>query len=44
MTRLLRLALSIMEKYQGAPPPLSPEEFAGLKERAGVVEHTIFAA
>jgi predicted aldo/keto reductase-like oxidoreductase len=42
--RMLRLALSIMEKYQGTPPPLSPEEFAELKERAAGVEHTVFAA
>jgi aryl-alcohol dehydrogenase-like predicted oxidoreductase len=42
--RMLRLALSIVEKYQGAPPPLSPEEYGELKKRAAGVEHTVFAA
>jgi aryl-alcohol dehydrogenase-like predicted oxidoreductase len=42
--RMLRLALSIMEKYQGTPPPLSPDEFEELKKRAAGVEHTVFAA
>jgi predicted aldo/keto reductase-like oxidoreductase len=42
--RMLRLALSIVEKYQGAPPPLSPGEYEELKKRAAGVEHTIFAA
>jgi predicted aldo/keto reductase-like oxidoreductase len=41
--RMLRLGLSIVEKYNGAPPPLSPDELAGLKKRAAEVEHTIFA-
>jgi aryl-alcohol dehydrogenase-like predicted oxidoreductase len=41
--RMLHLALSIMEKYSGSPPPLSPEEFTELKKRAALVEHTIFA-
>jgi aryl-alcohol dehydrogenase-like predicted oxidoreductase len=42
--RMLRLALSIMEKYQGSPPPLSAEESGELEKRAAGVEHTIFAA
>jgi predicted aldo/keto reductase-like oxidoreductase len=42
--RMLQLALSIVEKYSGSPPPLSPEELAELKKRAAMVEHTVFAA
>jgi aryl-alcohol dehydrogenase-like predicted oxidoreductase len=42
--RMLRLALAIVEKYQGAPPPLSADERAELNERAAAVERTIFAA
>jgi aryl-alcohol dehydrogenase-like predicted oxidoreductase len=42
--RMLRLALAIMEKYRGTPPPLSPGEFEDLKNRAAGLEHTIFAA
>jgi aryl-alcohol dehydrogenase-like predicted oxidoreductase len=42
--RMLRLALSIVEKYQGAPPPLSADEWAELKKRAAGVERTLFAA
>jgi aryl-alcohol dehydrogenase-like predicted oxidoreductase len=40
--RLLHLALSIVEQYQGGPPPLSPEELEELKRRAAEVEHTVF--
>ncbi|GHV66253.1 oxidoreductase [Spirochaetia bacterium] len=42
--RMLRLGLSVMEKYQGSPPPLSAEELAELRRRAGEVEHTVFQA
>jgi len=41
--RMLRLGLSIMEKYHGNPPPLEPGELLELKKRADQVEHTIFA-
>jgi aryl-alcohol dehydrogenase-like predicted oxidoreductase len=41
--RLLRLGLSIVEKYNGAPPPLSSEELEELKRRALQVENTVFA-
>ena len=39
--RMLRLGLSIVEKYNGAPPPLGPEEFEELKKRALLVENPI---
>jgi predicted aldo/keto reductase-like oxidoreductase len=42
--RMLRLALSVVEKYQGAPPPLSADELAELTKRAAGVERTVFAA
>jgi aryl-alcohol dehydrogenase-like predicted oxidoreductase len=42
--RMLRLALAIVEKYRGAPPPLSADEYEELKKRAAGVEQTIFAA
>jgi aryl-alcohol dehydrogenase-like predicted oxidoreductase len=42
--RMLRLALSIVEKYQGAPPPLSPDEYGELTKRAAEVEHRVFTA
>jgi predicted aldo/keto reductase-like oxidoreductase len=42
--RMLRLGLSIVEKYQGVPAPLSQEELAELQNRALRVEHTVFAA
>jgi predicted aldo/keto reductase-like oxidoreductase len=42
--RMLRLGLSIVEKYNGAPPPLSPEELEELEKRTAGVEHTVFAA
>jgi aryl-alcohol dehydrogenase-like predicted oxidoreductase len=41
--RMLRLGLDIVEKYQGKPASLSPEELAELKRRALGVEQTIFA-
>ena len=41
--RMLRLGLSIVEKYNGNPPPLEPGELEELKKRAEQVEHTIFA-
>jgi predicted aldo/keto reductase-like oxidoreductase len=41
--RMLHLGLSIVEKYHGSPPPLSPEELAELKKRAAAVEQTVFA-
>jgi aryl-alcohol dehydrogenase-like predicted oxidoreductase len=41
--RMLRLGLSIVEKYNGKPAPLSPEELAELKSRARQVEETVFA-
>jgi predicted aldo/keto reductase-like oxidoreductase len=41
--RLLKLGLSIVEKYNGAPPPLSPAELEELKRRALQVENTVFA-
>jgi hypothetical protein len=41
--RMLRLGLSIVEKYNGKPAPLSPEELAELKSRALRVEETVFA-
>ena len=40
--RMLRLGLSIVEKYGGSPPPLTPEELDELTKRAGMVENTIF--
>jgi aryl-alcohol dehydrogenase-like predicted oxidoreductase len=39
--RMLRLGLSIVEKYNGDPPPLGPEELAELKKRALLVETPI---
>jgi aryl-alcohol dehydrogenase-like predicted oxidoreductase len=42
--RMLRLGLSIVEKYHGAPPPLSPAELEELSLRAEKVEHTVFAS
>jgi predicted aldo/keto reductase-like oxidoreductase len=42
--RMLRLALSIVEKYQGTPPPLSADELAELKDRTAGVGRTVFAA
>ena len=39
--RMLRLGLSIVEKYGGNPPPLNAGELAELKKRALLVEHTI---
>ena len=42
--RMLRLGLSIVEKYQGSPPPLSVEELEELKKRTAGVEHPIFAS
>jgi aryl-alcohol dehydrogenase-like predicted oxidoreductase len=42
--RMLRLGLSIVEKYNGAPPPLTPAELEELTARALKVENTIFAA
>ncbi|GHV07784.1 oxidoreductase [Spirochaetia bacterium] len=41
--RMLRLGLSIVEKYNGKPAPLSAEEPAELKSRALMVEETVFA-
>jgi hypothetical protein len=41
--RMLRMGLSIVEKYRGSPPPLSPEELGELKKRAAAVEQTVFA-
>jgi aryl-alcohol dehydrogenase-like predicted oxidoreductase len=41
--RMLHLGLSIVEKYHGSPPPLSPEELGELKKRAAAVDQTIFA-
>jgi aryl-alcohol dehydrogenase-like predicted oxidoreductase len=41
--RMLRLGLSIVEKYNGVPAPLSAEELAELRGRALQVEHTVFA-
>jgi aryl-alcohol dehydrogenase-like predicted oxidoreductase len=42
--RMLRLGLSIVEKHNGTPPPLSNEEMEELKKRALGVKHTVFAA
>jgi aryl-alcohol dehydrogenase-like predicted oxidoreductase len=42
--RMLRLALSIVKKHRGTPPPLSADEYGELEKRAAAVEHTIFAA
>jgi len=42
--RMLRLGLSIVEKYNGNPPPLAPGELDELKKRAEQIENTIFAA
>jgi aryl-alcohol dehydrogenase-like predicted oxidoreductase len=42
--RMLRLGLSIVEKYQGAPPPLFPAELEELSSRAEKVEHTVFVS
>ena len=39
--RMLRLGLSIVEKYNGNPPPLNREEFEELKKRASLVLNTI---
>jgi aryl-alcohol dehydrogenase-like predicted oxidoreductase len=41
--RMLRLGLSILEKYGGKPLPLSEDEFSGLRRRALETEKTIFA-
>jgi aryl-alcohol dehydrogenase-like predicted oxidoreductase len=41
--RMLRLGLDIVEKYNGKPAPLAPEELAELKSRALLVEETAFA-
>ena len=41
--RMLRLGLSIMEKYQGKALPLKPDELEALRKRSEQVEHTIFA-
>jgi aryl-alcohol dehydrogenase-like predicted oxidoreductase len=41
--RMLRLGLSVVEKYGGKPAPLQDEELAELRRRAAGVEHTIFA-
>ena len=41
--RMLRLGLSIMEKYNGTLPPLTKDELAELARRATLVEKTIFA-
>ncbi|MDR1106826.1 MAG: aldo/keto reductase [Treponema sp.] len=41
--RMLRLGLSIVEKYGGKPPPLSSGEFEQLKKRALETDRTIFA-
>jgi predicted aldo/keto reductase-like oxidoreductase len=41
--RMLRLGLSIVEKYHGAPPPLSPAELEELSARAKKTERPIFA-
>jgi predicted aldo/keto reductase-like oxidoreductase len=40
--RMFHLGLSIVEKYQGSPPPLAPEELAELKKRASAVDQPIF--
>lgn len=40
--RMFRLGMSIVEKYNGNPPPLSAPEFAELKRRALLEENTIF--
>ena len=41
--RMLRLGLSIVEKYEGSPPPLEPGELEELKKRAGQLENPVFA-
>jgi hypothetical protein len=41
--RMLRLGLSIVEKYNGAPPGLTPAEFETLGARAMRVKNTVFA-
>jgi aryl-alcohol dehydrogenase-like predicted oxidoreductase len=41
--RMLRLGLSIIEKYQGKLPPLETPELEELKKKAALVENTIFA-
>ena len=41
--RMLRLGLSIVEKYDGNPPPLEQGELLELKKRTEQVDHTIFA-
>jgi aryl-alcohol dehydrogenase-like predicted oxidoreductase len=40
--RMLRLGFSIMDKYQGNPPPLNSEELVELKRRALLVRNPIF--
>ena len=40
--RMLRLGLSIMEKYNGNPPPPDAGELEELKRRAALTEKTIF--
>ncbi|MCL2319630.1 MAG: aldo/keto reductase, partial [Treponema sp.] len=41
--RMLKLGLSIVEKYRGNPPPLNAGELEQLTERANHVEQTVFA-
>jgi hypothetical protein len=41
--RMLRLGLSIVEKYNGAPPELTPAELEALSARAMKVKNTVFA-
>jgi aryl-alcohol dehydrogenase-like predicted oxidoreductase len=41
--RMLRLGLSVIEKYQGKLPPLETPELEELKKKAALVENTIFA-
>ena len=40
--RMLRLGLSIIDKYRGSPPAPSAEELKELKKRADLVGNTIF--
>jgi len=41
--RMIRLGLSIMEKFGGDPPPLNAQELEELQKKAQLVENTIFA-
>ncbi|GHU65611.1 oxidoreductase [Spirochaetia bacterium] len=41
--RMLRLGISIVEKYNGKVPPLTNAELEELTRRAKLVEHTVFA-